>query len=86
MGSPTVGRAGSAAPALLALLLVAACSGASASSAAGVATKEVAINGTGYCMVPPAFDVQETSTQMFLDIAGACTAKRLFCGLRRPTP
>ena len=71
MGSPTAGHAGCAAPALLALLLVAACSAAGASSAGSVATTAPAVNGTGYCMVAPPFDVQETSTQMFLDIAGA---------------
>jgi hypothetical protein len=89
MASPTACRTGSAAPALLALLLLAACGTAGASTTA-VATKEAAINGTGYCMVPPAFDVQETSTQMFLDIAGArhgqpqasfgtCGARRCDC-------
>jgi hypothetical protein len=71
MGALTAGRAGSTAPALLALLVVAACSAAGASSAAGAATTAPAVNGTGYCMVAPAFDVQETSSQMFLDIAGA---------------
>ena len=79
MRSPTAGHAGCAAPALLALLLVAACSAAGASSAGSAATTAPAVNGTGYCMVAPPFDVQETSTQMFLDIAGAHGRPSGFC-------
>ena len=72
------GHASSAAPALLALLLFAACGEAGASSAANAATTAPAVNGTGYCMVAPPFDVQETSTQMFLDIAGAWHGRKWF--------
>ena len=71
MGARASGRPGSAAPLLLALLLCAACTGAGASGTSHAATTVPATNGTGYCSVAPAFDVQETSSQMFIDIAGA---------------
>ena len=71
MASRMAVRAGSAAPVLLALVLCAACRGADASSSSSAGTTVPATNGTGFCSVAPAFDVQETSSQMFLDIAGA---------------
>lgn len=68
MGARAAARAGSAAPVLLlALALALHANGASASAA----TTSAALNGTGYCLVAPAFDVQETSSTMFIDIAGA---------------
>lgn len=69
MAQPHASRAGQL---LLALLLCAACRGAHASgSASNVGTTVPATNGTGFCAVAPQFDVQETSSLMFIDIAGA---------------
>jgi len=64
-------------------LALACCAAFAASAAVVVATPPPAGNATAPAAKPPAFDVQEVSTQLFLDIAGArCLPPE---GFRAPT-